>query len=56
MFHGYFVQALNDAFYRVFGNWSRRSPAIGSAEGSEYAAHGRMYLMGPMSAVYEPKR
>ena len=56
MFNGYFVHALNQSFARLFPNWAIRGPVIGSAETSAYADHGRMYLMGPMSAVYEPPR
>jgi hypothetical protein len=56
MFNGFFVQALNQAFDRLFPHWGSRIPGITSLEAREYADHGRMYLMGAMSAIYEPHR
>jgi hypothetical protein len=56
MFNGFFILALNESFHRLFPHWVRRGPVITSLEGDDYADHGRMYLMGAMSAVFEPRR
>lgn len=47
MFNGYFVQALQQEFYRIFG-YGTRMPVITKRESQDLHDFGLMYLMGPL--------
>lgn len=47
MFNGYFIQALLEEFYRMYG-FSPRAPVISTTETQDLKAFGIAYLMGPL--------
>lgn len=47
MFNGYFIQALQEEFYRVYG-YDARMPVITEREQQDIHNFGIGYLMGPL--------